>query len=324
MGSYPASSFPSHFIDINGLGNHAYGVGLTEHNGIIYTASGGHIDIAHLRIAADNTRWLYNKSKYHLLNSDKDFYFKLNVEPSQYHVTLEYPDYWKNLPKESREIIADKVSCEMGQYFTFTMTTWHEVLTWFGFKCLFFLPEKASAFSWEDIYSNLLGTRLGATAAEDKQHGYNQAMTILLKNEMQKLEAQPIQTARLAAKMVKKKSFDGQQNLDMTRSTDIGQYDGYVTPFVLPGVCEYAPVKSYPVPSLKFFNAYGFSMNLEIEPKEFESAKIMKILYPDGSGKRVYPDKHLPLIIRYIENDCAKQGFALTTAKKYAKVVSAK
>jgi hypothetical protein len=30
------------------------------------------------------------------------------------------------------------MALEMGQYFAYTMTTWHEVLTYFGYKCLFF------------------------------------------------------------------------------------------------------------------------------------------------------------------------------------------
>jgi hypothetical protein len=324
MGSYPASSLPTKFMDANGLGSHSYGNGLFEHNGLVYTARGGHIDIAHLRIAADNTRNLSNKAKTHLLNSDTDFYFKLNVEPSQYHVTLVYPAYWKNLPEKYREKIAGKLSPELGQYFTYTMTTWHEVLTWFGFKCLFFLPEKKSAFSWEDIYSNLLGTRLGALALADKEHEYNEAMTILLNREMQELQIQPRATAIRAAKEMKNKYFDGQRSLDRTRSMDIGLYDGYVTPVLVPGICSQAKPKSYPVPTLELLEKYGFSLTLEIHPKEFESGKILKIIYPDGSGKSIYPDKQLPIVMSYVENDAIKQGFAIKLTQKPEIIVSAK
>jgi hypothetical protein len=295
-----------------------------ENNGLVYTARGGHIDIAHLRIAADNTRSLYNKVRGHLLNADSEFYFKLNVEPSRYHVTLEYPPYWKDLPEEYREKMADKISLELSKYFTFTMTTWHEVLTWFGFKCLFFLPEKASAFSWEDIYSNLLGTRLGALAVEDKERGYDQAMTILLKNELEELGIQSRETARNAGREMKKKYFDGQRNLDRTRNMDIGLYDGYVTPVLVPGIVKGATAKSYPVPTPELFEKYGFAMALEIEPKEFESGKILKVIYPNGRGKSVWPDKQLPIVMRYIENDAIRQGFAVIPSQRPQTVVSAK
>ena len=322
MGSYPASSLPTTFLDINSLGHHCYSNGIFENNGLAYTAQGGHIDIAHLRIAADNTRWLYNKTREHLLRGDSEFYFKLNVEPSQYHVTLEYPAYWKDLPEQYREKIADKVSLELGQYFTYTMTTWHEVLTWFGFKCLFFLPEKDSAFSWEDIYSNLLGTRLGALAVEDKEHDYDEAMTILLKKEMEGLGIQSSGAARQAGKEMKKKYFDGQKYLDQTRNMDIGLYDGYVTPVIVPGIVKGATAKSYPAPTLELFEKYGFAMALEIEPKEFESGKILKVIYPNGGGKSVQPEKHLPIVMRYIENDAISHGFAVIPSQKPQAVVS--
>ncbi len=324
MGSYPASSLPTSFLDINSLGRHSYGNGMFEHNGLVYTGRGGHIDIAHLRIAADNTRSLYNKVKKHLLNGDDEFYFKLNVEPSQYHVRLEYPGYWKDLPEEYREKMADKISLELSQHFTYTMTTCHEVLACVVFKCLFFLPEKSSAFSWEDIYSNLLGTRLAAMALEDKEHEFNEAMTILLKKELESLQIQPRKTARRAAREMKNKYFDGQKYLDRTRSMDIGLENGYVTPVLVPGILKGATAKSYPVPTLELFEKYGFEMELEIEPKEFESGKILKVIYPNGGGKSVRPDEHLPIVMRYVENDAMRQGFAVLPTQKPQTVVSAK
>jgi len=323
MGSYPASSLPTKFLDINSLGSHSYGNGMFENNGLVYTSRGGHIDIAHLRIAADNTRSLYNKVRTHLLNNDSEFTYKLNVEPSNYHVEMKYPEWWANLPEKYKVKIADKVSLELSQHFTYTMTTWHEVLTWFGFKCLFFLPEKASAFSWEDIYSNLLGTRLGAMAMKDKEHSFDEAMTILLKRELEELGIQPSGMARRAAREMKKKYFDGQSYFDITRNFDIGLDDGMVTPFIYATDKE-AKAKSYPIPTMEIFNTYGFAMTLEIEPREFESGKILKIIYPAGGGKSVLPGKHLPIVMRYVENDAKKQGFAVIPSGKPELIVSAK
>ena len=54
----------------------------------------------------------------------------------------------------------------------------HEILTWHGFRCVGFLPEFLSAFSWEDSFSNLLGTVVASKALRDTEHPYDEAMTI--------------------------------------------------------------------------------------------------------------------------------------------------
>ena len=327
LGSYPASAMGAKFLDKEDLGSHSYGSGLFENNGLVYTSRGGHIDIAHLRIAADNVRSLYGKTRAHLLNNEREIRFKLNVEPSEYVAEIGYPAYWEKLTQKEREEIAHRVSLELSQHFTYTMTTWHEVLTWFGFKCLFFLPEKSSAFSWEDIYSNLLGTRLGAAAIEDGEHGFDEAMTILLKKELEKLQIQSSGTARAAARKMKQKYFDGSSYLDVTRSMDIGLYDGEVTPVLAYGETANAEPQSYPVPSLDKFDKYGFTMNLSIRPREFESGRILKLVYPGsagrlapardtlrwaGGGKSIYPRKHLAIVMYYIEKEAIKEGFFVT------------
>jgi hypothetical protein len=320
MGSYPASALPTKFLDVNNLGNHSYGMGLSENNGLVYTAEGGHIDIAHLRIAADNTRYLYGRVRQCLLNNDPEFTFKLNVEPSTYHADIQYPSYWQTIPQDYREKIADKMSLEMSRYFTFTMTTWHEVLTWFGYKCVFFLPEKSSAFSWEDIYSNLLGTQLGAQALQDDRHDYNRAMTILLKEELLALQAQPPRVAKQAAREM----VDNLRHINRTRNTDIGLYDGLVTPTLATGVCKDAQPKSLPVPALDEVHKYGFAINLEIEPREFERGKILRIIYPQGGRKTVSPAEHLPIVMNYVEKDAMKNGYAIVPSEKPQVIVSAK
>ena len=136
-------------------------------------------------------------------------------------------------------------------------------------------------------------------------------MTILLKKELEDLQIQSRQTARQAAMRMKEKYYDGHSFLDMTRSMDIGLYNGFVTPVLAPGICEGTEPKPYPVPTLAALKKYGFTMKLEIDPKEFESGKILKLIYPDGGGKKVRPAEHLPIVMNYIEKDARKQGFAV-------------
>ncbi|MFH1370749.1 MAG: DUF4056 domain-containing protein [Planctomycetota bacterium] len=302
LGSYATSTPGTNFIDVNSLGRHSYYSFLFENNGIAYTCRGGHIDIAHVRIGADNVRYLYYKIRKNLINSNSTIKFKLNVEPSTYFVTIHYPPGWEDLTRKEKRQIADELAIEMSQYFTFTMTTWHEVLTWFGYKCMAVLPEQPSAFSWEDIYSNLVGIRIGARALQDKEHSYNNAVTIGIKKELEDLGAQSRHTAWKAAEKMRGKWFDGIVLVDMKeRNFDIGLDDGLVTPMLVPGVCENAEPQSYPVPVLDKLYKRGFTMEFEVEPKEFERGRILKIIYPNGGHSRIRPAEHIPVVVDYIK-----------------------
>jgi hypothetical protein len=56
-----------------------------------------------------------------------------------------------------------------------------------------------------------------------------------------------------------------------------------------------------PAPNLDALAKHGFSMILEIEPREWESGKILSIAYgSDEPGKRIDPEQHFPIIMDYI------------------------
>ena len=308
LGSYATNTPGTNFLDANSLGRHSYGFFLLENNGIVYTCRGGHIDIAHVRINADNVKYLYYKVRKNLLKEKRDLIFKLNVEPSTYFVTFDYPPDWESKTDQDKQKVADELAMELSQYFTFTMTTWHEVLTWYGYKCMGVLPEQPSAFSWEDIYSNLVGIRIGAEALRDEKHGYDTAVTIAMKKELENLGVQSANSARNASEKMRGTWYTGTLLVDMKiRNFDIGTDDGLVTPMLVPGQCQGAEAQSYPVPTLKKFNQYGFNMTLEVEPREFESGTIMSILYPDGGHKRVQPTRDIPIILNHIQNGNEKK-----------------
>jgi hypothetical protein len=145
------------FIGPDDLGPHCYWLDGTEDNGILYTCRAGHIDIAHVRKAADWTGFLAALTLECLQEGRTAFQFKLR-EPSRYFVELTYPQGWDALPADEKERVAREVSRQLGQYLAYTAMTWHEILTWFGFKPKGYRSEFPSAFSWEDNYSNLLGT----------------------------------------------------------------------------------------------------------------------------------------------------------------------
>ena len=312
-GSYASSTIGTDFLNAEDLGRHGYIFNPLEGNGIVYTCKAGHIDIAHLRKNADWTAFLAAKTFKQLMENKTKFSFKLK-EPSRYFVKLTYPEGWKDLPQEEKEHIAHNISIKLGQYFAYTATTWHEILTWFGYKCTGLYSEYPSAFTWEDVFSNLLGTHISVLALRDTEHTFDEAMTLALDRELKKLDIQPGRTARRAAKKVRGLWFSGGFLLfvDMKkRNFDIGLDDGFITPCLVPSLreCKRAKAQPYPVPNLDFLSEYGFSVKLEIEPREWEKNKILRIAYPNRKGrrKRLEPVIHFAPIMAYIKEDAEKK-----------------
>lgn len=313
LGSYATATPGTYFRDLDVLGRHNYDNFFFEGNGIVYTCRGGHIDITHLRISADYTKYLTTEMRNNMAAGKTEFDFKLNVEPSIYHARLEYPANWDSLPQADKDAVIERAGASLGQYLAFTMTTWHEILTWYGYKCMGILPEDPSAFSWEDIYSNLLGIRLGAKAMDDKDKNYNQAMTDALKEEMEQLGIISGKKAKQAAAKMSGKWYKGVLLVEMKqRNMDTGRDDGYVTPILVPELadCPDAAAQSYPAPTLEIFNSCGFKLELKVQPKEFEKNKILKHVYPDGKGKYISIPEQMNIILDAVKAEAESQGFA--------------
>ncbi len=309
-GSYPSSTMGTNFLNPDKLGPHTYKFSFKEKNGMLYTCKAGHIDTAHLRKAADWTAFLAANIFEKIKQNETKFSFKL-MEPSRYHVEITYPENWKDLSEKEKEDITFDISVGLAEYFVFTATTWHEIITWFGYKCTGFLyPEFTSAFTWEDTFSNLLGTHIAAVALRDTEHEYNEAMTLAFKKELEKLGVQPKKIAKRATKTVRGKWFSGDLlfSLNMKkRNLDIGLNDGFITPSIIPSVaaCEGVEALQYPAPNPDFLGKYGFSLKFEIEPREFEKKQILRIIYPENKDKkeRIQPAVHFAAIMDYIKEE---------------------
>jgi len=306
-GAYPTSILGTPWAGQD-LGTHGYYFRLSEKNGIACACRAGHVDIMHVRIAADWTAYLASRSYRHIMRGDESFSYKLLVDRSRNYVHISYPENWQTLSEEERSRIAREVALAMGPYLTFTMTTWHEIITWYGFQCIGLPTEFASAFSWEDSYSNLLGTILATRALQDTEHSYDEAMEIVLDEEMQRLGVQDAKASKRTSESVYGIWYKGRLPMFVDlwrRNFDIGLDDGLVTPALLPHVpsCEDAEPVSYPVPTLDGPAEHGFAVAVEIEPREWEKNKVLRIVYPDRKGKRIQPERHFPPIMAQIRRE---------------------
>jgi len=315
MGSLPTPPPGPRFENPHKLGKHSYIFSPFEKNGIVYTCKAGHIDITHLRWNADHTRYLMKRVRKSLMKKSKGFSFVLSLEISKHIVRFTYPENWDELSTEEKKKIADEISKEVGPYLAFNATLWHEILTWFGVHFAGIEPEFNSAFSWEDMYSNLLGTELAVKALEDTSRNYDTAMTLAINNELRVLGVQSKKTAIRASKKMRGKWFKGRVAVKtLKKNLDAGLDDGFVTPILVPGICEYASPQPRPVPTAKILSKYGFSMKYEILPREWEKGKMLRVVYGNQKGrkksKRVLVDEHFPIIIDYIKKQAVeKYGF---------------
>ena len=259
------------------LGGHSYeNPGLGERNGIVYTCRGGFVDITHTRKFTDWTAYLALGLREAIQANRKDFSFKMR-EPSLFHVRIEYPAKWDQLSARVRDETATEVAIDLASYLAFTVSAWHEMLTWFGYKGAGFYPEYVSAFSWEDCYSNALGCRIAAAALRDPSREFSEAVTLLLDGELARLGVRPKPAAWTAGRAVYGSWFTGNYfwyHL-VKRNFDIGLDDGAITPWLVPGMsgCDQLQPVDCPVPTLAFLRQHGFAITFEIEPREWERTK---------------------------------------------------
>jgi hypothetical protein len=314
LGCYPSFMITTNFLGED-FGNHGYFYRLDEKNGLAYTCRGGHIDTAHVRIGADWTAYLIAKTYYTLMKSEESFSYKLSADRSISNVKFSYPQGWNDLSKDQKKQTAKEIAYKLGGYLTHNINTWHEILTWFGFKCLGFYTEFPSAFSWEDTFCNNLGVILAYRALQDSENPWNEAFTKAFADEMEYLGIQPVTVAIKASKIVRPEWFTGAAPYSVNlkrRNFNIGLEDGTITPTLVPGLeeCRGAEPVSYPVPARPDLSEYGFSFELLITPREWESAEILKIAGDDEIIEKINPLIHYPPIMEYIREQARTEyGF---------------
>jgi len=164
----------SDISSISSLGKHVYLGNTEENNGIIYTEKGGFIDIGHLRDQADWTAYLHQQIQ--TAHGEK-FGIKLGREGGQ-----------KTLEINANNLTSFKDKILLAGKIAYDLSVWHEIATFYGASYVPMVPEKYSAFSIEDAYSNLLGVEIGMAALESPRP-FEEAVTFLLKEKLHELGA---------------------------------------------------------------------------------------------------------------------------------------
>jgi hypothetical protein len=155
------------------IGMHRYLGKVSENNGIIYTRTGGFIDLGHMRDQADWTAYLYG-----LMQQEKHLEcitLDLGYEGGEKKLSISVPG---GMTDDDLLLLAGRIA--------YDISIWHEIGTWFGVSSVPLVSEQFSSFSVEDGYSNLLGVFTGMKAVKSNLP-YDEAMTILIREELQEL-----------------------------------------------------------------------------------------------------------------------------------------
>ena len=212
----------------------------------------------------------------------------------------------------AKKKLANEVAVKIGQNLAYNSMVWHEIITWYGYKYTGVFSEYISSFSWEDVYSDVLGIDIAGMALKDDSDNYNAVMTKLIYDRLDELDSQPVSIAKKAEKIVKGKWYKGTIypfTKLKKRNLDIGLDDGYVTPWLIPGICENTKTIPCVVPDINILDEYGFAVDIKIAPKIAEGCKLLSIVYPDGKGEYIVPSLHFPVIMKDIlEKEIKRNG----------------
>jgi hypothetical protein len=197
---------------VDDLGPHKYDAGAfsvqgsssrnafsSEKNGLLYTCRGGFIDTAHVRDYADWTMfWTATIARLSVTGGT----IELPPEGGARRVIIRpLPAALLNRYGLRRTAIA------LAQWLAFQLSIWHEIATAYGWSSIELYPEYVSAFSPEDLYSNLLGIKIaggmlmqtGSTATDSL---YDQTMDHWLQATLRYLQPVPVGAATQAMYLV--------------------------------------------------------------------------------------------------------------------------
>ena len=228
------------------LGEHVYDSGVvqigsrvdkdglvhSERNGLVYTCRGGFVDTAHVRDYAD---WAIFLATSVARNLETGLDLSLPDEGGRRRVIVQ-PIVPATVERVGRRAIA----IELGQWLAFQLSIWHEIATWFGWSSISAFPEKVSAFSPEDMYSNMIGTRIAAAIASQRtardETLYNRSVDEWLDRMLSYLDAVPADVGREAMRSVDGLWWDSAARLPdarlvLRRNLDVGTD---VTPWLIP------------------------------------------------------------------------------------------
>lgn len=321
MGSLPHPGLVSLFAvaDPGDLGAHVYKVGApfesvgeTE-RGTLYTARAGFLDLAHVRNTIDAAAHIHARMRLAFDRGMPCVRFRL-AEPSVYTVEIEYTDAWRTLSPEEKSERVRSLAIDAACCLAFHAMNWHEILTWFGYRSTVIVPERGSAFSFEDVPSHAVGAIVAGRAlrgtSDPGAAAYARVVDAELARMLGDLGAVDADATLAAIRFVEGEWWGpfGVRRWDVL-GADPG---GDVRPVLVPQRGGGGPSRAAElrVPRLPLFGAsHGLiTVRVLIDPRVLEEPAIGKVL-SEMRGERwdglIEVERDFPPLLRMIEAELA-------------------
>jgi hypothetical protein len=315
-------------IDVEDVGPHRYDNGYLsikrtdprgmvddENNGLIYTCRGGFIDLAHVRDNADNTLALTDA-----LGRSLEKGCAIEVPPQGAAMRI-------RVRPISAEAIRNygrwQLAVALAEWLAYQLSIWHEIATFYGYASLSQWPEKISAFSPEDLYSNQIGIRLagaiilGKGARSDLEYGLS--MDAWIKRMLERIGAVSLKDSRTAMQAVDGSWWDSTKRIPDWTLVKRRQFE--TGPFLRPWRLEDASpgtkgsVKSLdecenagPVLVLHVHDGFAGALFRDYATAEFEvDDSLVAAGFPlPRSDSRLVTQEDFPVIIQKIREENEK------------------
>ncbi len=309
-----------------------------EKNGIGYTCRAGFIDVGHIRDAADWTAYYYGELKSKLTKAHGkpiDFILEAPGRGVDLKVSLNPKLNLEAMSLADRAQIEDKAILDLSARYAYTALAWHEVMTWFGYKTLGFsifgrlnvgIPEKPSAFSYEDLFSNLLGTQIGIRAIQNTELEYNVAVDLEIKNLLKNLDVVTQDESLDAFDLVKNKWWNNgavwpADSLVIGRDVNVGLSGEDYRPWLVKGFKRCANATPIQFSNSRFNPMADanevWESHVEISPGSGMGRAVDIAEKADGEQKRIERINmtiHLPAIMKAIEDEIHEELGAQATS----------
>jgi len=214
--------------------------------GTLYACRAGFLDVAHLRLAIDWTRYAHDEFGEAMREGKSHASFR-GPDGYRVHADIVYPPVWRDLPADARERAIEDSAILSAQRASYLIWTWHEAITWEGYSTFAIISEEGSAFGYDDIASHAVGIGVAGEVLRDPRE-YNEAVTDHLNAELARLGVVDHACFREARDAVEGEWWT--RHGPLKRELDAGLRTGRVTARLVPGLgcCPGGGEASLPVP----------------------------------------------------------------------------
>jgi hypothetical protein len=294
-GHTPAGSFDHDPFNLS-----PFGSPVVDGNGMLYTLRSGSIDPDHIYGWARKTKSYFDALDACLTNDCTE------MSSGYFRVSFQYPAAWVQMPPQEKKQAVREIAVETAQYLAFNDGLWHEMATWYGHRTFPLISDFESALSWEDLYSDRLGTVIAAQAIE-QPGDFAQNVTRLTKLELEKRELVDTARAKSITESMKDIAYkdDPIAKKILWRHMDIGTGDGQIDPVVFPGFSDKPPI-ALPAPTLGLLEKHNIQTRIVVSPS---SPKYSAIRAAANITEPYEPLLHNEKILAVIKQDALDRGF---------------